>query len=104
MALTRQTFEWAISTGYDFMIIGDWNTEQEEEVQNELTTRGNIQKADQQWAGQIRTTTRGEGNRVLDYALYWGDIYISERRQARAQSKTHDYVAYQVGIGGADQM
>ena len=100
MALTRQTIEWAVSTGYAFMILGDWNAEQDEEIPSELTTRGNIQRADQQWAGQIQTTTSGEGDRVIDYALYWGEISISERRQARAHSKTHDYVAYQVGIGG----
>ena len=104
MALTRQTIEWAISTGYNFIIMGDWNAEQEEEIPREMTAMGNLKRADEQWAGQIQTTTSGEGNRVIDYALHWGKVSITQRRQARAHSPTRDYVAYLVGIRGSNQM
>ena len=31
-ALTRQTIEWAVKTGLEFVAIGDWNAEQTEEA------------------------------------------------------------------------
>ena len=100
IGLTQKTLEWAIQTGLSFIALGDWNAEQTEEVPLWMTIRGGMRRADEGWEGQMRTTTNAGGERIIDYALVKGQVHVTARRQARAHSPTHDFVAYRVGFGG----
>ena len=80
-SLTQQTMEWAVKTGLDFIALGDWNAEQTEEVPRWLTLRGGIQRADEPWDQQVRTTTSNAGDRVVDYALVKGSVKVLGRAQ-----------------------
>ena len=99
-ALTQQTIEWGVKTGLDFIAIGDWNAEQTEEAPRWLTLRGGLQRADELWDQDVRTTTSNAGDRFVDYALIKGSVKIMGGAQGRAHSPTRDFVCYQVGIGG----
>ena len=73
-ALTQQTLEWAVKTGFDFIAMGDWNAEQTEEVPHRMTLRGGLQRADEPWDRTLRTTTSNAGDRIIDYARIKGSV------------------------------
>ena len=89
-----------MKTGYDFIAIGDWSAEQDEEVPQWMTLRGGLQRPDEAWQHTVRTTTTNVGNTVIDYALTKGSVRTGRRTQGQAHSPTHEFVCYEVGIGG----
>jgi hypothetical protein len=106
-----QTFEWAIKTGEDFLLLGDWNESEHGPNMLPFLASGVIISADAVDRNSVLPTSKhrdasagmyGGGQcRTIDYGIVKGDLTIHSRRQLAEpiSGQCHEAVVYGIGLG-----
>ena len=88
-----------VGSGEEFVILGDWNCQPDEEHIGELIASGAIRECDDANRATIRPTSLAKkAERVIDYGLYRGNIEVRDRSQGLGPSATHEWVGYEVSL------
>ena len=98
--LIVSVLRWAIGTGEDFLIMGDWNEQEDEGTMVHYLTTGGVKAAnDVDRRGVKPTSHGGAGKRIIDYGVLYGDVEVRGRQQEAGVGVTHDRVVYEVNMG-----